>query len=91
MSVVSLDPSDSATVSIEWNGLSTSTITSVTYSLPSPLAYTNAGINNENNPPITNLTISGAEHGQSYMCEAQVVLNTGEILNRQFLVKGFNS
>jgi hypothetical protein len=59
--------------------------------VPSPLAYTNAEINNEASPPFTNLTLSGAEHGQSYMCEAQVVLDTGEVLNRQFLVKGFNS
>ena len=90
MSVVLLDTGDSSVVSILWNGLGTATIASVTYTLPAPLSYSNPGINNEATPPFTNLTVTGAEHGQSYMCEAQVVLSTGETLNRNFVIKGFN-
>ena len=67
------------------------TIVTVVYSLPSPLSYTDATINNDASPPFTNLTVSGAEHGQTYMCEAQVLLNTGDVLNRQFVIKGFNN
>jgi hypothetical protein len=86
-----MDVGDSAEVTIRWNGLGTATITSVTYSVPAPLTHTSAGINNALSPPITNVMVSGAEHGQTYMCEAQVVLSTGETLNRQFVIKGFNN
>lgn len=86
-----LDTGDSSVVTLRWNGLGTSTIVSVSYNLPVPLSYTAPGINNNNTPPFTNLTVTGAEHGQTYMCEAQVMLNTGETLNRQFVIKGFNN
>ena len=88
--LVLLDPSDNSVVSIEWNGLGTATISSVAYSLPSPLTYAESGINNNLTPPITNLRITGVEHAQVYDCEAQVVLSTGEVLNRNFRIRGFN-
>ena len=91
MSVILADVGDTKTISIRWYGLGTASIASVTYLLPSPLSYSNAEIQNEATPPYTNLTVAGAEHGQSYMCEAQVVLSTGEVLNRQFVIKGINN
>ena len=88
---VLLDTGDSSEISIRWQGLGTTTISRVSFNLPEPLFYTDVGINNNLQPPITNLTVGGAVHGQTYMCEAQVVLSTGEVLNRQFVIKGFNN
>ena len=77
-----LDPSDDDLVTIEWNGLGTATISSVSYTLPSPLTYSDVGINNLLSPPITNLRVTGAEHAR---------MSTGEIVNRQFAIRGWNS
>jgi hypothetical protein len=85
-----LDVGDTSVISIRWNGLGSATITEVSFTLPAPLDYSDPGINNNVAPPITNLTVSGAEHDQVYLCEAEVILSTGETLNRQFTIIGFN-
>jgi hypothetical protein len=89
--ITMLDPSDDAVVTVEWNGLGTATIASVSYALPSPLTYSNAGYNNLLSPPISTLQVTGVEHGGMYLCEAQATLSTGEVLNRQFTIRGWNS
>jgi hypothetical protein len=87
--VLLFDPSDQAIVTFDWSDvLPTSvTVASATHTLPSPLTK----VDESNDTSSSNVKISGAVHGGRYMVEGQATLSNGEVINRQFEIKGWNS
>jgi len=89
--IVLLDPSDNTLITIDWADVLASgiTLSSVTHTVPSPLAKgtetTNSGTGQ------SQVKVSGAVHGAMYMVEAQATLSNGDVVNRQFPVRGWNS
>lgn len=84
--MIVLDPSDVANVTVTWDNLGSATIASVTYTAPAGVTVTAQG-----NTTITStFRISGLAHAMTYQVEAQAVLSTGETLNRNIAVRGFN-
>lgn len=86
MSIINLDPGDSANVSIEWGDLGNATLVSVTYNAIAGLTLTSQGINGA----ISTVRVSGVVHGRTYQLEAVATLSTGEVLNRNVCVRAFN-
>lgn len=84
--MIVLDPSDTVNVTVTWDNLGTATILSVTYSAPVGLAVTNMG----NTTTTSTFRVSGLVHGLTYQIEAQASLSSGETLNRNIPVRGFN-
>lgn len=84
------DPGDEATYSIDWSDALGEgvTLSSVAHSVPSPLTLVQESTDAQNN--LSLLRIAGARHGDLYMIEAEATLSTGEKLNRQFPLRGFN-
>lgn len=84
--MIVLDPSDIVNVTVTWENLGTATILSVTYSAPVGLTVTNMG----NTTTTSTFRVSGLVHGLTYQVEAQASLSSGETLNRNIPVRGFN-
>lgn len=91
VSVVLLDPSDSAFVTIDWSDVLSGGLTlgAVTHTVPSPL--TKISESTDALLGLSQVKVSGAVHGGLYMIEAQSTLSNGETVNRQFPVRGWNS
>lgn len=90
--IVVLDPSDEAIVPIDWTDSLPSTVTltgTVEHTVPTPLVRISQGTDALNN--LSQLKVRGMVHGGLYMIEAQATLSNGEIINRQFPVRGWNS
>lgn len=89
--MILFDPGDSAVVTFDWSDVlpSTSpetTVSSVTHSV------TGLTLVSESNTTTTSsVKISGAAHGGLYMVEGSATLSNGEVINRQFPIRGFNS
>lgn len=89
--IVLLDPGDSALITIDWNDVlpATVTLSSVTHTVPSPLnkisEVTSSGTGE------SQVKVSGAVHAGLYMIEAAATLSNGEVLNRQWPARGWNS
>lgn len=86
MTIVRLDPSDSANVAITWSGLGAATISSVAYTAIAGLTLTPQGVSGN----VSTVRLSGLVHGRTYQLEATATLSTGEILNRNVPVRCFN-
>jgi hypothetical protein len=86
MSVIVLDPGDEANVSIVWENLGVGSVVSVTYQPITGLTLTPQSVANN----ISTVRIAGVAHGHTYQLEASATLNTGEILNRNIPIRGFN-
>ena len=88
-SIPLIDPGDNAYFQMDWSdALGTGvTITSATHTVPSPLVRESQSYNDTT----STVRISGAVHGVLYMIEGAATLSTGEVLNRQFPVRGWNS
>lgn len=92
--VILFDPGDSTPVEIDWSdSLGTATLVAVLHTLPAPLV-----MRGELNTATSSFVgIAGAEHGKTYLVEAQAELSlnnpdgTHQILNRQFALRGWNS
>lgn len=84
--MIVLDPSDVVNVTVTWENLGVATITSVAYSAPAALTVTGQG----NTATTSSFRVSGLSHGQTYQIEAQATLSSGETLNRNVPIRGFN-
>lgn len=87
--MILFDPSDNALVTFDWSDVlpEAVTVTGAVHTLPSPLvkgteSYTSS---------TSTVKVSGAQHGAMYMVEGQATLSNGEVLNRQFPIRGWNS
>jgi hypothetical protein len=93
MSIILLDPSDQALITINWaeealpQGVTLQG--NVVHTVPSPLTKVSEATNN--GAGTSQVKVSGAVHGGVYMIEAQATLSNGEVINRQFPARGFNS
>jgi hypothetical protein len=87
--IILFDPSDQAIVTFDWSDVLTGSVTvsSATHTVPSPLTK----VTESTATPYSSIKISGAVHGGRYMVEGQATLSNGEVLNRQFEIKGWNS
>lgn len=86
MSILTLDSSDSANVSIEWTDLGNASVASVAYTAIAGVTMTPQGINGT----VSTVRLSGLVHGRTYQLEASATLSTGEVLNRNVPVRCFN-
>ena len=86
MSVIVLDPGDSANISIQWQNLGVGTVSSVAYTPISGVTITPQSVINN----VSTVRISGLKNGLTYQLEAAATLNTGEVLNRNIPLRGFN-
>lgn len=91
MSITLLDPSDSALITIDWSDVLPVGVTlgTVTHTVPSPLSKVSEATDVPNKK--SQVKVSGALHGGMYMIEGQTTLSNGEVINRQWPVRGFNS
>lgn len=91
MSIVLLDPSDSALITIDWADvlIDAVTLSAVTHTVPSGLTKVSEAVDLGNGR--SQVKVSGAQHGIPYMIEAQATLSNGEVINRQFPARGWNS
>lgn len=89
--IVLLDPSDNALITIDWTDVLSGSVTlsSVTHTVPSPLSKGTESTNTGTGQ--SQVRVSGAVHGAMYMIEAQATLSNGDVINRQFPVRGWNS
>jgi hypothetical protein len=93
--IVLFDPGDSAPVELDWSdGLGgVANLVTVTHTLPSPLVK----LGETHTGTLSYVGVSGAVHGKRYMVEAAATLSTtnpdgsAQILNRQFVLMGWNS
>ena len=86
MSIITLDPGDAASVSIEWTDLGAATVSSVAYTAISGVTMTPQGVSGS----VSTVRLSGLVHGRTYQLEASATLSTGEVLNRNVPVRCFN-
>lgn len=86
MSVIVFDPGDSANISITWDNLGPGAVVSVAYTPITGLTITPQSVIAN----VSTVRISGLKHGLTYQLEAIATLNTGEILNRNIPLRGFN-
>jgi hypothetical protein len=86
MSVIVLDTSDNANVSILWENLGVGSVATVTYTPITGLTITPQSVINN----VSTVRITGVKHGMTYQLEASATLNTGEVLNRNVPIRGFN-
>ena len=90
--ILLIDPSDQAIATIDWTDVLASGITlsgNVSHVLPDPLVKISE--NTDTIAGMSQVRISGAVHGRTYMIEGQASLSNGEVINRQFPVRGWNS
>lgn len=89
MNLVILDPGDSAVMTIDWSDVLAEgvTLSSVTHSVDSPLSI----VSEAATTTTSSAKITGAVHGGLYMFAGAATLSNGEVINRQFPVRGWNS
>lgn len=87
--MILFDPSDNALVTFDWTDVLPASVTviGVVHTVPSPLVKGTESASS----PTSSVKISGAVHGGMYMVEGQATLSNGEVINRQFPIRGWNS
>lgn len=88
--ILIFNSSDEAIITFDWSAdvlVGNQTIASATHSVDSPLVK----VSEDNTTTTSSVKISGASHGAMYMVSGQVTLSNGEILNRPFDIRGWNS
>lgn len=87
--MILFDPSDSAVVTFDWSDVlpSTITVSAVTHTVESPMTK----VSESNTTTTSSVKVSGAVHGGIYMVSGEATLSNGEVLNRQFPIRGWNS
>jgi hypothetical protein len=89
VTIALFDPSDDAYMSFDWSDSLGSgvTVSSVTHSVQLPLVK-----GAEDSTSTTSaVKLSGAVHGGLYLVSAEATLSNGEVINRQFPIRGWNS
>jgi hypothetical protein len=89
--VVLINPSDQLVITFDYSNELASgiTLTSATHTVPSPMTKVSESFDTAN--ALSQVKVSGAVHGQTQMIGGQATLSNGEIINRQFPVRGWNS
>lgn len=85
-----IDPGDSAIFQLDWSDAvaDDTTLVSVVHILPEPLVKVSESTDQVN--ARSTVKVSGAQHGMTYLIEAQGTLSNGESLNRQSPLRCFN-
>lgn len=65
------------------------TVTAVTHAVPSPMTKISESTDTVN--ALSQVKVSGAVHGQTVPISGQATLSNGEVINRVFPVRGWNS
>lgn len=83
------DPGDSVIVTFDWSDvLPTSvTVSSATHSIDTPMTK----VSESSTSTTSAVKVSGAVHGTICMVTGIATLSNGEVVNRQFPVRGWNS
>jgi hypothetical protein len=87
--MILFDPGDDAVVTFDWSDVLPAgvTVASVVHAVDSPLVK-----GAESNTTTTSsVKLSGAAHCGLYMVTGAATLSNGEVLNRQFPIRGWNS
>lgn len=87
--MILFDPGDNAVVTFDWSDVlpATVTIASVTHSVDLPMSK----VSESNTTTTSSVKLSGAEHAGLYMVSGAATLSNGEVLNRQFPIRGWDS
>lgn len=84
--IIVLDPADDADVVLQWEDIGAATITSATYGAISGVTITPVSVSGNT----TTCRVRGLQHGRSYQLQAELLLSTGETINRNVALLGFN-
>lgn len=86
-----VNPSDSAQVVLDWTDVlgTTLTLASVVHTVPAGL--TKVGETTDVANKLSQVTVSGAVHGQMYQVAAAATLSDGQVVNRVVPLRAFNS
>jgi hypothetical protein len=89
--IVLFDPSDSAVITFNWTDVVVSPITlvSAVHTVPAPMVKVSESTDVPNS--LSQVKVSGAVHGGVCLIEGQATLSNGDVVNRQFPVRGFNA
>ncbi|CAB4152535.1 hypothetical protein UFOVP605_12 [uncultured Caudovirales phage] len=87
MTIIVVDPSDVANVTLTWDNLGTTTISSVSYTTPQQGVTVTAV---SNTTTTTTFRVSTMLHGRTYQILASATLSTGEVLNRHVVLRCFH-
>jgi hypothetical protein len=88
LDVLLFDPADVVVVRVIW--AVTQTITSVAYTIPSPMIGIEGTIDNSVVPRISYIRLSGAAHRGVHRCVAIATLADSSTVQQEFTVRGFN-
>jgi len=89
IAIALLDPSDQAILTIDWSdAIGAIALGTVVHAVVAPLVKLSEST--DVNAKTSQVKVSGAVHGGTYMIEGQSTLGNGEVLNRQFPVRCFN-
>lgn len=89
--IVVFDPSDSAVITFNWTDVVVAPITlvSTVHNVPAPMSKMSESTDVANG--LSQVKVSGAVHGGICLVEGQATLSNGDVVNRQFPVRGFNA
>jgi hypothetical protein len=87
--MILFDPSDNALITFDWSDVlpESVTVASVVHTVSSPLTKSTES----NSTTTSTVKVTGAQHGGMYVIEGQATLSNGEVINRQFPIRGWNS
>lgn len=83
------DPGDSIIVTFDWSGdlASGVTVSSATHSVDSPMSK----VTESATTTTSAVKVTGAVHGGMCMVTGIATLSNGEVVNRQYPIRGWNS
>lgn len=90
MTIPVVHPSDSAKLQLDWTDVlgDTLTLSSVTHTVPSPL--TKVGETTDTVNGLSEVQVSGAQHGVTYPISAAATLSDGQVITRVIPARAFN-
>ncbi len=85
--LVLMDPEGSATVTLSWEELGSSTLSTVAHEAPSPLVVSNQGVNA--GAGTSSCKVSGMVHGRTYQLLARATLSNGDVVPKVATIRAF--
>lgn len=87
--MITFDPGDQAIVTFDWTDVlpASVTVSAVTHAVDSTLTI----VSESSTTTTSSVKLSGAVHGGLYMVSGSATLTNGEVINRQFPIRGWNS
>lgn len=91
MTIPLVHPSDSASIPLDWSDVlgDSLTLSSVTHTLPAGLTKVSESTDTANG--LSQVTVSGATHGQLYHIQAAATLSDGQVVTRVIPARAFNA